>query len=387
MKTADQTAGAAAPEGDLQSARTLIVHIGDHKTGSTAIQYALARQRIRIAGVPPLYTASLSHNGLPVVFRALLAEPKSPAAERGRRVIAEMSERIVREAPAVCVISAEEFEGFDPKGLRRLLDGHFAPLFDRIRVIGYVRPHLGRIVSEYAERTKIGTYTGDLEAFVLRTGARRDFVYTRRFLKWRSVFGADFVLRPFVRSALAEGDVVADFLRASLGPVPVSIAALGSQNESLSLEDLLRLKYLHAQTAERPKRFHHDYGWALARLAGKLPRAETATRVQMHRSLADLVGKYYLADARKLDREFFGDSPCMEAALRDEIGRACAAPQPSRAEDLFSASEMRSLALCAEMIGEMLDNGKAPWFEHFHARRLDALHETLTQAPGTDGTT
>lgn len=361
--------GAAQDQG-----RTLIFHIGDHKTGTTTIQHAFATRLVRIGGVQPLYTASLSHNHLPQLFRAVLRDRNSPTAEKGRQVIAGLAAKIAASDAPICVISAESFEGFDPAGLRRILDEHFAGLFDRIRIIAYVRPHLQRFVSGYAERTKIGILSGDMESFFQTCLAHDVFRFAPRFRKWRKVFGADFVLRPFVRTALIDGSLMTDFIRSAVGDVPFTVDPTDNQNESLSLEDLLRVKYLHAQIKGRSEKFHHNYGWALTRMLGDMPRPETATRIRLHRSLAERAAEHFRPDARRLDEAFFPADRFLEQALSDDVAAACELPQLATAEAMFSPSEMRSLDMTGRLIAEMLDNGKTPWAEHFHRRRLEHLH-------------
>lgn len=357
-----------------ENGRTLIFHIGDHKTGTTTIQHAFATKLVRISGAHPLYTASLSHNHLPRLFRAALREPNSPAGKKGRQVISGLARTIAASEERICVISAESFEGFDPAGLKKLLDRHFAGLFDRIRVVAYVRPHLQRLASGYAERTKIGILSTDMETFFDKCVAQNTFQFAPRFQKWRKVFGEDFVLRPFVRPALLDGSLMNDFITSALGSVPFSIDPSENQNESLSLEDLLRVKYLHAQLQGRSERFHHNYGWALTRMIGDMPRSESSTKIRLHKSLAERARAHYLADAQKLDKAFFPEDRYLERALQDDVAAACDTPQVATAEMLFSKSELRSLELAARLVREMLENGKAPWPDHFHKQRLEQLH-------------
>lgn len=355
--------------------RTLVLHIGDHKTGSTTIQHAFARGQVLIDGAAPFYGAALNHNHLVPLFKAILAEPQGPKGQKAHRQLSKLTEGMASAASRDCVISAEEFEGFPPQGLRDLIERYFGGMFDRIRVVAYVRPHLQRVLSEYAERTKLGFFTGDLDAFFELCVARKLFFYQPRFQRWRAVFGEDFVLRPFLRDVLLNESPLDDVVTAAWGQRTYRIEATGSQNESLSLEDLLRVKFLQAQIAARPRPFHHSYGWAMARVLGNIPQTGQATRIRMHRALAQRVGKRYAADARQLDKAFFGGEPYLEQALRADMQAACKTPQPTSAEELFPASELRSLRLAAELIAEMLGNGRTPWPEHFHKRRLDELHD------------
>lgn len=368
--------GAASPKKTAGSGRrTLILHIGDYKTGSTSIQYALARGDVLVDGHPPHYGAKINHNHLPQHFRALKKETSSEKRHRAEKILSELAHSIAKVRPEVWIISAEVFEGIDPAGLKPLVNQYFGAYFDHIRVVAYTRPHLQRFVSTYAERVKIGYLSGDMEALFSTVKGRGSFLYAPRFRKWKAAFGDDFILRPFQRSALKDGDLMADFFHAALGPVPVSLPAAQVQNPSLSLEDLLRVKFLHENLSRDGKRFHLTFGWALADLVGQLPVPSGHTKVQMHRDLAVRAAEHFAADARAMDAEFFADAPFFEQAFEPAIAGACEVAQPSTAEALFSDAEMRSLALSAQMVEMLLANGQAPWPSYFQKRRVERLHE------------
>lgn len=62
--------------------RRLVIHIGDHKTGSTSVQYAFAQKAVTLEGQTVFYPTKLSHNYLRKPVKALAAEapPKKRAA-------------------------------------------------------------------------------------------------------------------------------------------------------------------------------------------------------------------------------------------------------------------------------------------------------------------
>lgn len=69
--------------------RTLVLHIGDHKTGSTSIQHAFVRQQVLIDGIAPFYGVPLNHNHLLPPFKAVLAEPQGQKAQKQLSKLAE----------------------------------------------------------------------------------------------------------------------------------------------------------------------------------------------------------------------------------------------------------------------------------------------------------
>ncbi|TMV90013.1 hypothetical protein FGG78_13955 [Thioclava sp. BHET1] len=373
LKPQSSTLPASAAPLRTGPSRTLIVHIGDHKTGTTALQHALARNQVKIDGKIPFYGSRLNHNHLPNLARALNSLD-GKASEHAKSQFTNLAKRMRESKSPVCILSAEEFEHFKPKQLRRLIDSYFADQFDQVKIVAYVRPHLPRLVSEYAERTKIGRLQDDMEAFYAQCLRGGVLTYTPRFEAWRAAFGADFILRPAQRSLQRDGVLLVDFLSAALGPVEITAEAEDQVNESLSLEDLLRVKFLHARINGRPEQFHHSFGWALARMVGTLSDDTARTRLRMHRALAERAAAQFHDDATRMDEAFFADQPWMAAAITQAVDEACDTPQPALAEDLFAASELRSLELSARLIAEMLTNNAEPWTKHFHQNRLKALH-------------
>lgn len=355
--------------------RTLIIHIGHHKTGSTSVQHALALEKVKINGIAPFYGAALTHNHLVRHGKEIVKETNK--ASVGHQYFLElangMRQNFATTDNRICVISAEDFERFPPENLKKLVDIYFAKMFDVVKVICYVRPHLQRTVSSFTETTKIGSCSDDMETYFQQTSESGIYRYAPDLANWRSVFGDNFVVRPCIRSEMQGGTLINDLFLSTLNAPQIAVSEVDNQNESLSLEDLLRVKFLHKQVRKRTRGFHHAYGWTLMRLTEKLPKARKATKIRMHRSLAERAHAFYLEDARELDATYFGGKPLMQTALQEGVDDACETAQPSTAQQVFTKSEIRSLRLTALMINELLMNEEQRWPDFLHQRRLDAL--------------
>lgn len=363
--------------------KTLVFHIGDPKTGTTSLQSAFARGQVEIAGAVPFYSARVDHNYLAARQFQIFARARNAAEKRaaGQR-LEELAASIARTASGVSIISAEWFSGLDPEDFRDIVERFFADSADEIRVVAYVRPHAQRLLSSFAEQIKIGGFFDDLEAFHrLWKGVGR-LNYFSRFSRWQDVLGERFVLRPFVRSALIENSVVADFVVSACGTHDYSVADVGTDNEALSLEDLMRIKFLQRRLPKRGDALRHTFGWEVHRLLGQLPQTATRTKIQMHRSLAETIREEYREDARRMDASFFDGIPLLEDALDVAVREAIAAPQSIRPKDHFNRSELRSLSLMADLMNVLLENG-ADWSAYFHGKRTEALHARSV----TDGET
>jgi hypothetical protein len=236
----------AAKAGRTQRRKLLVFHVGDPKTGSTSIQDALATGRVVVKGERPFYAARLAHNHLLLPFQTLAGEVTDGDADAAKAQVTRAAELIAEADATRSVISAELFYQLDPVSLRKIIDDHFAALADDVRIVAYVRPHHDWITSTFAEALKIGTFFGDLGRFYAVEGRNSNALpYHARFSRWRATFGDRFVLRPFVREALAGKSVVSDFARFALGPGRFSVSGSPPSNESLAASVQLQLPLMN----------------------------------------------------------------------------------------------------------------------------------------------
>ncbi len=356
-----------------QSRKTLIFHIGDHKTGSTSIQLAFAQNQVRLANGPVAYPAQISNNFLAQHCKAYVGDRPKAKAEAIETFRLKARQVANSDAP-FCLISAESLEGVPAAVLKDVTREFFSDSADEIRVVAYVRPHAARLLSSFTERTKTGAprvVSGDLQGLFERSREAGEFFYLPRFSAWREAFGDRFLLRPMIRPELYRGSVVDDFVRHTFATEDFSITASNQANESLDMVDLMRLKVLQAriqQSADRDLR--RTVGWEFARILGTLPPPETKTKLRLHRSLAEEIRETYLEDARAMDREFFDGRPLLETELNQAVESATAEAQSTDPADYLSASEIRSLTILSEFIFEMLKAPKVKWSSFLHNKRV-----------------
>ncbi|KKM95509.1 hypothetical protein LCGC14_1187510 [marine sediment metagenome] len=319
--------------------KELILHLGDCKTGSTAVQSCLAGGGYVLARGRLCYPAPMHHNALALSVGRISDEAQDHGPHLETR-FREMARTLAASDADWGVISAELFEFVEPAALKEALDRFLPEYRGRTRLIAYVRPHHARVLSSYAEGVK---KTGGPESLASFAQARmgRDWLsFHPRFAAWRDQFGAAFTLRPFLRDRLLGGDVVHDFMAFVTGGTQTRITDMPLRNPSLSLPELAMLRLAHHQLGAsgllEPGALalaRRQLGWHMAPLLSQ-HSPPGATRLQFDRALAEALREACALDARALDADFFEGSP-MTDALVAAPGLACATPQSLAPGDHF----------------------------------------------------
>ena len=187
----------------------LYVHIGCHKTGSSAIQQAFIRNRALLLAQGCEFIADGSGGG---VHR--LAQGLRGASMQAPLPADSAIAQIAKSKAAVKVISSEAFESASADGvkaLRRHLGSQPAT------VVVYLRRQPDAIQSAYLQQIKRCAtrmpFDAWFERFAVGAGGRSRFDYEALIDRWKRAGFADIVVRRYDRALLPDQDVVADFLQ------------------------------------------------------------------------------------------------------------------------------------------------------------------------------
>lgn len=362
--------------------KELILHLGDCKTGTTALQSTLASRHYDTGEIDLQYPAQFNHRPLAQTLSTL---PEDAGERRHMARRWTQVARALRDSPAQYgIISAEHFEFTDPALLRRALQTHLPEHADTARLIAYVRPHHDRIVSTYAEAIKKIGGPSTMEAFFQESKEHRRFDYAPRFALWQAAFGDRFTLRPFVRDRLAGGDVVVDFLRYVTGSDAVSVTQAPLQNPALGLPDLAMMIELHAIVRRNGKDLigaRKQLGWNMAAFLTDTAKERGAQeRLRMGAALCADVAETHRADAAALDAAFFEDAP-MSAALQTAAERAIPTPQSLKIQDHFSPAEIALIRSWGGFMGQVIaaDPAHFQWASKPANERTEHYHRPLTR--------
>ncbi len=184
----------------------MLIHIGRHKTGTTAIQRFLRDNPrwMRENGyyMPDTGLDRVAHHE--IAYAVSRHQPIIRAALTTPSIIARLCAEIRQENKLTAVISSEAFQGRRPQLIR-----HYFAEFDP-RVIVYIRNHLDYLASSYNQKVHATAYTGTIEhyyATIYRVN------YARFLQNWDKNFPGKLTVRKFDRDFLERQDIVADFIR------------------------------------------------------------------------------------------------------------------------------------------------------------------------------
>ncbi len=206
----------------LAMADRIVLHIGTHKTGTTAIQRSLAEASGPLLEREILYPRAGRRGWGHAQLARELLDTTTPVSEVPSHL--SLLEEARTGAATALVVSAEALtvEPANPRPVQwaRALRDQVRPR--ELRVVAYVRPQWEYIESNYAELVKNGRTWGPIDEYV-EASLRRPyrFDYSAVFAGWREAFGAQLDIRPYGAAHFVGGDAVEDFWQAAgLGPAP-----------------------------------------------------------------------------------------------------------------------------------------------------------------------
>lgn len=336
-------------------AKSLVLHIGDPKTGTSSIQAVLRHGMFQSPQVSVAYPDQL--NSFPLANA--LSDPKQAEFRTPRYT--RLNQWLESSDADVAVVSAEQFFRVKPQAVLDALTEFSPDLVADMRVVAYVRPHAGRFVSAFMQRAKAGLFLGSMESFLERTRAENLLQFAPRFQRWRDVFGDRFTLRPMIRSQLRDGDVVADFLDLVVKGAPFTLQGTVEANASLPLQQLAGLREVQAILKRNgiANGTRHAVGDHVGRnLSRQWPDA--GTKLQMSEALYQQIKALCESDAQALDDTFF-HAPLMQQALDDAGTEAVATPQDNAVGAHHSEDTVIALRKAARQLVSMFKKRPAAW--------------------------
>lgn len=287
-------------------AKTIILHIGAHKTGSTAIQAFFSRHRqdflangllYPLAGIPPNLTG---HHYVPWLFR----RQKNGSSAAADSVLA--LKREIRDSAADTVlISSEDLEnqGCPTAEIARELglESH------RCVIVLFIRRQDDLFASAYASQVNQGRHIASLKDFVENLLMQRRGDFYALLMAWRRALrDADLKIVNYSDPAVAS-DSVGALCGVLKMAMPVKSSVTAKRNVSIHPTHLPFLNFLNRAVADRPEYRHLSIIKPLQRLSAQAPASGIRHFIIDPDLRARIVESYDEANAM-LGREFLGGS-------------------------------------------------------------------------------
>ncbi len=275
----------------------IILHIGQQKTASTAIQSRLAHNRPQLASQGVLHPAAFGE-GKTHVSR-FVTNRKAMHAPR-ETIVADLRAEISGSYGKVVLSDENLFPGESKKNKALALKRIFEEYATSWRVLCYVRRPDEHIVSQYQQKMRKidGRSHGPFEDFFAERLRGDYYRYAQHLDRWAEVFGQGAVeVRVFHRKTL-QGSPVEDFVR-WIGVDPQSLSSDGDEyvNESLDRTGTEILRFLYRCQVERPDLLDgHD----LAQVRRSLKALATSDRLRLDTERAKRLQERFRKDHERL---------------------------------------------------------------------------------------
>ena len=316
--------------------KTLILHIGTPKTGTTTIQGGLAQnaEKLEQAGVfyPCRRGAPYIQNDQHVPLVAGICGHDlwwlAPAkrATKDRALDALLADIAASPAQTV-ILSSEAFceSGMMTPDKVRMVRDSFAG-FD-IRIVVYIRRQDHYLLSQYQQNIRAGI-TAPLQPEAFRHF--KGVFYRPRLEPWREIFGADnMTVRPFDSRFWTGGTLFTDFLDV-IGTPPEGMAPAPTTNEGLDLHALETVRrfnqFLKTRTTLSPPQQHELRGRVIGALRARPAAAAQPQKMRLSSEQANRIrdalrdDNAWCLDGSGIDvDDFFPETPPgVEARLRPD---------------------------------------------------------------------
>jgi hypothetical protein len=295
--------------------RRLYLHIGSHKTGTTALQQSLHHNSELLAANGASFVSSQTAAHLHTYLG-----PRTPSAyiPDGFMVLdpEELAKRLSTADQELVIASSENFSFFLHRAPIETLERTLRPHFDEIRILCYLRRQDRHAISHHQEGARMhrraeGELWGHAPSALPLYSPGQDLYlnYDRKLGLWADVFGPENLdLKVYDRALLKDGEIFADVL-ATIGLTIGGLLSVGEKNTSLGAAQT-KLGHLMNEFGIPQK----IYEGIMARVGsdGRLLPAQTEARAFLERyreSNRRLNARFQISPLPDLFNDDFDDFP------------------------------------------------------------------------------
>lgn len=288
--------------------KTVILHVGRHKTGTSSLQsfFSANRQILSEYGIfyPHTGVRNNAHHIVAESFSGgALKEDKSSASPLESQLVKDLREEISGANEPVALVSSEAFQNVNPRLVAEIFSGF------RLKVVMYLREQSVYLRSAYAQRIHATNTILSLAEYYQKTflGSSDYLTYLNR---WKSVFGDSLDVLSYERSALKNESIVDDFVDRYMHACAADPRLVYPENANPSLSETylyykLLLNHFIRDGVNVPG-LYQRLG-SLSEVAGpeesyRLSRAMVANVVATHRDSNVEVANQYFGRAKLFER-------------------------------------------------------------------------------------
>lgn len=192
---------------------TIYLHIGANKTGSSAIQDFLNKNRGALREDGFHYIENVHDNAHYPLSYALGCGPNLNAVDKDSELKKTLKE-IEQNKEKKILISSEYFIlEDDPRKLANYFRGH------DVKIVVYLRRHdlwLESLYNQAVKTVPVIPWDGGILSYIDHIGGKKkqELSYKSLLEKWENVFGSsNIIVRPYESAAFPNGDIVSDFIK------------------------------------------------------------------------------------------------------------------------------------------------------------------------------
>lgn len=324
--------------------KEIIIHIGDHKAGSTAIQMAFHENNIIADELfyPKAHEKSFvmhNHN-----FYA-----KSIGTNYEDEAMDNLKEQILKSDKSKVVLSSAHYVRADPKALNAHIKKHFYEIAEDIKVVRYLRPAIEYCKSLYAEMVKIGEIRDDFRSYFRSC----DWALPLYADSINALNNQDFniITKPLVPEALYNGDIVEDFLHLCVGN-NYKILNGDKVNVALSAQHLSIVKFMHTQFKDRNFDELRDDGYNLEEVVKTHISVNNPVEFQIPKQIAEEIAlnPVYIKDAKLVDELLTPGHNHMYNNLHTSLNQTPEYDISLNIEDWFSLEVIQAFKAWADFV-------------------------------------
>jgi hypothetical protein len=310
-----------------------VLHIGDQKCGSSAIQSALWLAQDRLCSHGLLYHSTQirsGHSGFVTLLGVQTRGDDAKSMVTSEAAIKHMRLRLAAGGISHVILSAESFIALSPDSVLRIV-GMISSEIAGVDVVAYVREPASMYLSWIQQRLK-----GDHLIF---RPERYCHGLDRLLIPWKDVCGVDSVaVRAFEPALLSGGSVVSDFsaVLAELTGVQIDLKDT-RENVSLTAEQMVILQTFRGRFfADVRGKQNRDTNLLIDMFAGLNAIGLVGSPPRLQPRWADLIRVNSVPVFARLNDRFSG----IGALLPEVIGREISGiGTPSRARDVRTVLE------------------------------------------------